>query len=179
MLRFFFDRFGWFVRFLEMVGVVEAILLFQLFHWEEGLQWTEYLYFLLVAQVLFVKLCDMIPWYPSDGGHRARTGSPPIKARDWLRQTERIGIEVHFRKARVPTSYIFATASALYLLGLSGMAIIIANLMIAVITTVNGIQLWFHYHDKEELPINYFTKNQHLEKGVAINEEPRFQSLES
>ncbi|MDO8462525.1 MAG: hypothetical protein Q7S98_06710 [Deltaproteobacteria bacterium] len=153
MLRFFFGRSSRFVGFLEMAGLVQSLILLQLIHWQEGLELWEGFFLLLFAQYLFIRVCDLIAWYP--------------------RQGRGIGIEVHFKKALVPTSYILALSLFIVLAGFHLPILIVANLLTAVIATVNGILIWFYFYDKEELPVNYFSLNQHLQKKEPVKEAGR------
>lgn len=96
----------------------------------------------LVAAYLWVRICDLVPWY----------GLGP--------EGKNLGIRVHFEKALVPTSYILAVASSLCLAGMGGLslaAVILADLCMLIVAPVNGILIWFHFHDREELPVNYFS----------------------
>ncbi|MBI1909501.1 MAG: hypothetical protein HYS22_04970 [Deltaproteobacteria bacterium] len=150
MLRFFFNRSSGFVRFLETLGVVEAVILLQLFHWREGLTVPEWLFLFLLFQSLLMKVCDLIHWYPEP----QRT----------------IGIEVHFKKAMVAIAYILSLSSSFILAGIFLPAVIIGNLSMMVFTVGNVVLLWLHFHDKEELPINWFTLNRHLKEEKPAEE---------
>lgn len=110
---------------------------------------TFYLFALLLIQYLFVRGCDLYPWYP-------RWETPEDFS------DRQVGIRVHFLKALVPTSYILAVTSFTCLLGvdwLSFVIVLLADLLLFVVSGVNGILIWFHCHDKEPLPVNYFSLN--------------------
>ncbi|MDO8644914.1 MAG: hypothetical protein Q7S00_08130 [bacterium] len=141
MLKFFFNRFSWVARFAEGLGVIGTYFFLQLFHWGE-LTLTEGLFLLVVAQYLFIRTCDLIAWYPHEG--------------------RQLGIEVHFKKVVVVASYGLALAAWSCLFGFKLPTLIFTNLVLLFISFVNGTQIWFHFHDEEELPINYFTQNRHL-----------------
>jgi len=146
MINFLFDRFGWMVRFMEGVGAIGAYLFLQLFHWKEGITFAESLFLLVLVQHIFFRVCDSISWYPNEG--------------------RQLGIEVHFKKALVPSSYALALTAWTCLFGFQLPLLILANLVLFFMTMVNIIQIWFHFHDKEDLPVNYFTSNRHLEEEL-------------
>ena len=105
---------------------------------------------LLLLQYGFVRACHGINWYP-EAKHR-RTGDPEL------------GIEVHFLKALVPTSYILAASSLLFFFGMQWTSMILANLMLFVVSGVNGILVAFHWRDDRRIPVNYFTRNLYLQE---------------
>jgi hypothetical protein len=151
-MKVLFNRTSRVVRTLEASGV----LLSTLYFWRKfspagsGLDPTTIFLAFLVACYIFIRACDLIDWYPQ----RKRLAGEP----------ERIGIRVHFQKALVPTSYIlFITAmAALWDIPVVSITIVIlADLMMLVIAPVNGIQIYFHLRDKDPLPMNHFSLNQH------------------
>jgi hypothetical protein len=144
MLKFFFDRSSWVVRLLEAVGV--AAVLYDFFHLKAG----GFLFLFLVVGYLFIRICAVIRWYP----HEARG----------------IGIEVHFFKTLVPASYILAIASAVLFLKIFWISmpiLILADLMMLVLISVNGILVYFYLRDKDPLPVNYFSSNKYLGKDTV------------
>ncbi|HSA60410.1 MAG TPA: hypothetical protein VLJ37_12090 [bacterium] len=148
-LKTLFNRESPVVRSLEVAGVVLAGL--QLWKHLLPFDWRGGLFLFLVACCLFIFACDLIRWYPGS----ERTDGP----------RQKIGIEVHFLKARVPTSYILAIASALALLQIpyvSTGVVLLADLMMLVVAPVNGILIWFHRFDKDTTPMNYFSLNKYL-----------------
>lgn len=113
--------------------------------------WRDGLFLFLLACSLFIFTCDLIRWYPDSERPEGRG--------------QKIGIEIHFLKARVPTSYILAVTAALALAGipyLSTGAVILADLMMLVVAPVNGILIWFHVRDKDPTPMNFFSLNKYL-----------------
>lgn len=144
-----FNRESPVVRSLEVVGVVLA----GIYLWKNLIPFDgqDGLFLLLLACSLFVFACDLIPWYP--------VSEKPEGAR------QKIGIEVHFLKARVPTSYILVVASVAALLHIpyvSLIVLILVDVMMLVVAPVNGILIWFHRFDKDPTPMNYFSLNKYL-----------------
>jgi hypothetical protein len=140
MYKVLFDRSAFFVRSLEFLGLASATYTL----WSRP-SWGAIgsLLFLLLAQYLFVRICDALPWYGYSMG-----------------ATKQIGIRVHFQKALVPTSYtLFLTTLTLLheVKFLSLTILILANLMMMVLVGVNGILIFFHLKDDDPLPINYFS----------------------
>jgi hypothetical protein len=148
-LKTLFNRESPVVRSLEVVGVALA----GVHLWRNLLpfDWRGGLFLFLLALSLFIFACDIIDWYPADQKPKG--------------PKQKIGIEVHFLKARVPTSYILAITSALALLRIpyvSTIAVILAVVMMLVVAPVNGILIWFHRKDKDVTPMNYFSLNKYL-----------------
>lgn len=144
-----FNRESPVVRSLEIVGVFLA----GIYLWKNLIpfDWQDGLFLVLLACSLFVFACDLFPWYASF----EKPEGPKQK----------IGIEVHFLKARVPTSYILVVASIAALLQIPYVTIIVlvlVDLMMLVVAPVNGILIWFHRFDKDPTPMNYFSLNKYL-----------------
>lgn len=147
MIRFLFHRESFVVRMMEILGVFFSILYLRQnladFDWRAGL------FLLLLLQYLFVRVCDLVNWYP--------------KAE--RENTKKIGIQVHFQKALVPTSFILAITSFLGLMSVpyvSTGVLIFSILLMLVVAPVNGILLYFHFRDKDTLPMNFFSLNTYL-----------------
>jgi hypothetical protein len=148
-LKVLFNRESPVVRSLEAIGVVLA----GVYLWRHAIpfDWRDGLFLFLLACALFIFACDLKRWYPDS----ERPEGPGQK----------IGIEVHFLKARVPTSYILAVTSIVALLDvpyLSTGIVLLADLMMLVVAPVNGILIWFHRFDKDTTPMNYFSLNKYL-----------------
>lgn len=140
MLRFWFHRNSPFPRLLEILGVVVSVLILKQELPHPDL--ATWLYLLVLLNALLIWGCDWKDWYaPAD---------------------RQLGIAVHFRKARIPTSYILVITSLLYAAGLRYAIVIPAVLCLLAISFVNGILIHFHHHDKDPLPINYFSSNKYL-----------------
>ena len=112
----------------------------------------------LLATYLFVRICALIRWYPKE----ERPAEGP----------KRIGIEIHFIKALVPTSYILAITSTFCLLDIPYLTtgiVIFADLLMLIVAPVNGIQIYFHLKDKDPFPINYFSLNKYLREDLQTS----------
>lgn len=160
-LKVLFHRTSPIVRTLEVGGVALSTLYFKR-AWETyGFDLNTGLFCFLVVSYLFIRACDLIPWYPK---RTRREGQP-----------ERVGIQVHFQKALVPTSYILFLTSLLALWRVpvvSTTVLVLADLMMLVIAPVNGIQIYFHLRDKDPLPINYFSLNEYKDAVSEVTSEP-------
>lgn len=155
-LKVLFNRESPVVRSLEAIGIVLA----GVHLWKNLLpfDWRGGLFLFLVACALFIFACDLRPWYPAS------------ERPDGRRQ--KIGIEVHFLKARVPTSYILAITSGIALLRIpyvSTVVVILAVAMMLVVAPVNGILIWFHRFDKDATPMNYFSLNKYLRSHSGVS----------
>jgi len=141
------------VRILEGIGVVGSYLFFQIRFATGDFNTTFYLYLFLAATYLWVRGCDLYPWYPD-------AETPPGYT------PRQVGIRVHFLKALVPTSYLLGIVSFLCLLGIESLsftATLAAGLCMVVVASVNGILIWFHRFDQERLPVNYFSLGKYKE----------------
>lgn len=162
MTRFFFNRHSKIVGLLELAGVVLAALVL----WRDW-GWFDLrfcLFLLMLSCYLIIRICDWIPWYSKS---QRVIGGTIDKTESCCSSPKRldIGIEVHFKKALVPTSYILFLASLMIYLEVSYISmglVILADLMMIVVTPVNGIMIYFHFKDKDPMPINYFSNNIYL-----------------
>lgn len=153
MLRILFGRYSRLVRTLEVVTLLCAGWIIT--QRVQTASWfaADTLLAVLWGHYVFIRFCHMFPWYPNA----------------WHRDPEvpELGIEVHFIKSLVPTSYILAISSLVHLTHipwLSWTILITANLMMVVVSGVNVILLSFHLRDKDPLPVNHFTHNLHLDE---------------
>lgn len=138
------------VRLLEVGGVILSLVYLKGKLSDPNLATGPFLF--LFVCYLFVRICDWIHWYP---------GEP-----------RGIGIEVHFRKALVPTSYILSISSIFALWNipyLSTAVVVFAVLLMLVVAPVNGIQIYFHLRDKDPLSINYFSLNKYLHNNPCTD----------
>jgi hypothetical protein len=148
-MKVLFNRESPVVRSLEVVGLaLSAVTL-----WKQLIPFDlrDGLFLFLLACCLFIFACDFIDWYPAS----EKPEGPKQK----------IGIEVHFLKARVPTSYILAVTAAVALLDIPYVStglVFLADLMMLVVAPVNGILIWFHRKDHDTTPMNYFSQNKYL-----------------
>ncbi len=145
MLKVLFGRYSRVIRLVEAVALVLTGVI--VYGWWKAGSWDipDALYSLLLLQYAWIRFCYFYPWYPA------------VKSQD--PEVPELGIEIHFVKALVPTSYILAATALLSLLGLAWPATILANLMMFVVSGVNVILVWFHFHDKDPLPVNFFTRS--------------------
>src|SRR5262249_50206872 len=105
---------------------------------------------------VFLRVCDLSPWYK---GFNKAANSP------------KRGIEVHFQKTLVPTSYaLFVTAFAclLRIPILSAAVVALACVMMMIIVPVNFILISFHRRDRDPLPINYFSSNEYKTEETTL-----------
>lgn len=154
MFKILFNRYSLVVRLMELIGVINSII--YLWNFEAA-----YLYLFLLLTYLFVRTCALVRWYPN--GERPKMG------------VKHIGIEVHFVKALVPTSYILAVTSTFCLLDIPYLTtgiVIFADLLMLIVAPVNGIQIYFHLKDKDPFPINYFSLNKYLGEDTALPPNP-------
>ncbi len=155
MLKILFNRSSSVVRFLELIGALGSVLYLK--HNLHLISLNTGLFLFLLATYFFIRFCDLKNWYPREDRSRHKEA--------------KIGIEVHFHKALVPTSYILAITSFFCLLGLPFITpaiLVIADLMMSVVVLVNGILICFHKRDKDSLPVNYFSSNQYLQSYEKI-----------
>lgn len=149
-MKILFNRESYVVRSLEIVGAVMSAFYLRraVFH----IDWTAGFFCFFLISYLFIRICEGINWYPAyDAGDR---------------DSRHIGIRVHFQKALVPTSYIFAISALFALMDIpvvSSAVVILAAVLMMVVAPVNGILIYFHLRDKDPLSINYFSQN-HYEK---------------
>lgn len=79
----------------------------------------------------------------------------------WHKKAKRYdGIELQFKKAMIPTSYIMALTSAVGYLTGTTFLLWVAIFLLAILLHVNVILLYLHFKDKNTTPINYFSSNQ-------------------
>lgn len=113
---------------------------------------TSVLLILVIAEYAFIRYCASRRW------HR--------NAPRWS------GIEKHFKKALVPTSYIIAILGACLLLFPSALLPAIAAFLLAVVVHVNVILLYFHFRNKDDTPANYYSGGKFLKSGGHFIGEP-------
>ncbi len=136
MLRFLFHRFSPTVLALEgvgalLIGAAAARALIQGCGLPQGI-----LLGAVIALYLFLRLCATKRWY---------RGCPR-----WS------GIELQFKKALVPASYILAISGSWYWLSPSAWPLLIAAAMLAVVAHVNIILLFLHRRDRGTTPPGFY-----------------------
>lgn len=133
------------VHVLALAGWIETIThLIQLkSQWISRGSLTGYLFIFFSFLAFVITLLRFIPWNgPNNRGY---------------------GIEEHFEKTIVPSSYILVITNTLHFLWIKGWPILlVASLMLIVIQGVNIILLYFHFKDYDLTPPSYFSRNLHL-----------------
>ncbi len=154
MLKILFGRYSRFVRLVELAGVILSALI--IYRWSQlGMQGLpDILFAFILVHYGWIRFCFLFPWYPG-----VKSGDPD--------QPE-LGIVIHFLKALVPMSYVLCLTAILYLLGFTWVPTILANVIMIVVSGVNVILVWFHWHDKDSLPVNFFTRELILAKEPPI-----------
>ncbi|KAB2837760.1 hypothetical protein F9K50_10435 [bacterium] len=146
MLKFFFNRSSYMVRFMNALAAVEmGLLLWRAWRGEAVLGLSSYF---LMGTWWVLNLLNWIPWYPERKGPDGR----PAK----------LGIRLHLHKNIVPASYLLALAFALKLLGASELVLFPFCILFLPIYYVSGILLYFHFRDPSSLTPGYFSHNFYL-----------------
>lgn len=143
-LKFFFNRKGAVVLSLTAIGWL--LMLWNLSRLPaegagRGLLTVSTL-LVFAAFSLFITVTRFVPWY--------------------AKQFRGFGIEEHFEKTLVPTSYIMVVSGIIYRLWETCWPLLLTvNLLLVVIISVNFILLYFHFRDHDPLPPSYFAQNLH------------------
>ncbi|MFA4873992.1 MAG: hypothetical protein WC956_00890 [bacterium] len=149
MIKFFFNRFSRAVTAMEIAGA----LLLSLAALRSILMGTSVAQGILLSVVAalyaFIRLCTSVRWY-----------------RDAPRYS---GIELQFRKAIVPTSYVMAIFLAWFAASPSAAPLAIAAFMLAVVAHVNVILLYLRSRDNDRTPVNFYSSGAFLN---SLNDAP-------
>lgn len=146
MLKLFFNRNSFMVRFVNALACAEiALLLWQAWSGTRALGFSSYF---LMATWWILNLINWIPWYSERHGPDGK----PAK----------LGIRLHLHKNIVPSAYVLATAFALKLLGASELALIPFVVLFLPVYYVCGMLLFFHFRDPSSLTPGYFSHNFYL-----------------
>ena len=142
MLKFFFNKDSKVVLGMEILGVTTLIMLLVTL-WPAGKTIPIKIAFILyIVLYIFIRVFASLRWY---------------------KDAERYeGIELQFKRAMVPTSYILPLSNILLLIGGPGVLLYFSDFLLIVIAHVNVILIYFHLKDRETLKVNYFTHNKHL-----------------
>lgn len=116
-------------------------------------------FILFIFLYLFIRFLSVARWYGADGKNVL---VPSGWVNPFSSNENFEGIELQFKKAMVPTSYILPFFMFLLLIGAPAFILLFANILLLVIAHVAVILLYFHARDKEALPVNYYTHNKHL-----------------
>jgi len=139
MIKFFFNRFSKAVLLMEIAGIalvsIGSILVF--------LKGAGTLFIVLLAIVsaeyAFIRYCTLRRWYAS---------SPR-----WS------GIELHFKKITVATSYILVLLGICILLVPPTIPLIVAAVLLAIIAHINVILLYLRRKDNFPTSANLFSRH--------------------
>jgi hypothetical protein len=137
MLRFFFHRDSKMVLIMEIFGLGGVLCIgIQLFSGQVPL--VSSIFFIVVfTEYTFIRFCALKRWY----AHQDRSA----------------GIGLHFKKAMVPTSYILACNTWLFVLTHQGVFLAAAFALFMIIIHVHIILLVLHRKDHNENDINVFS----------------------
>lgn len=142
MLSFFFNRFSRMVLAMEVVGLLLfAIAAVRIWGGNASLL-ARILFATVLIEYAFIRFCTTRRWY---------RGVPRFS-----------GIELQFKKALVPTSYILAIIGLLLLPFPSAVPLAVAALLLAVVAHVNVILLYFHASDRDPTPVNFYSSGAFL-----------------
>lgn len=133
MLRFFFNRNGWFVLALESIGVLGFFMLALSGRWSAIL--TIYL-----ASYLFIRFSAVWNWYEN---------KLDLKGND-------AGIGLHFKKMLVAAAYVIAFTNIFVLAGFNWPVYLSIGLLLFIIH-IHIILLYFHFKDRDTTPPNFFS----------------------
>ena len=136
IITFLFNRFSKVVLVMEVLGLV-LILHATRIIFSESNPLHIALLVVVLCEYIFIRYCATRRWYK--------------EAPRWA------GIELQFKKALVPTSYILAILGATLLGSLRTIPLAIALVLLAVIAHVNVILINLHRRDRDNTPVNYFS----------------------
>lgn len=142
MLSFFFNRKSKVVLLMEAIGVALMIFVSLRIFSTCGHSLTKILLVLVLMEYAFLRTCAGIRWYRNS----ARFS----------------GIELQFKKALVPTSYILSVAGFCLLVGPSVVVLSFSFVLISVVAHVNVILIYFHIKDDDQTPSNFFSSGRFL-----------------
>ena len=137
MLSFFFNRFSKIVYVMEIIGVPLVGLAAVHVFGGQGGAGAFVLMLIVLVEFVFIRICAIVHWYKG-----VPRGS---------------GIELHFRKMVVATSYAMALLGVALLFAPPIVPLVIVALIFGIIAHINAILLYFHFHDKNTLPVNCYT----------------------
>lgn len=127
MLSFFFNRFSKTVLLMEVAGIVFVTAASMKIYASSDRPLIKILLTAAILEYVFIRICAIRRWY----GYSPRFS----------------GIELQFKKALVPTSYIMAFMGAGLLVTPSILFPIISIIFFGVIAHVNIILIYFHMKD--------------------------------
>lgn len=132
---------------MEIAGILfTAGWIYQLAH-DQPSWLTKTLLAIYIVEYLFLRLCATKRWYKNAARYE--------------------GIELHFKKGMIPTSYMMAVASGVGFFTGSTLLLWPVIVLIGVIAHVNVILFALHYKDKNKTPVNYYSNNKYLHHAVG------------
>lgn len=134
MLKFFFNRFSKVVYTMEILGVLLTV------GWVTQTKAVSIPLVIYLVEYLSLRFCATLRWHK--GAKRYE------------------GIELQFKKAMIPTSYIMVLTSGVGYFTGTTFLLWVAIFLLAILLHVNVILLYLHWKDKNTTPINYFSSNQ-------------------
>lgn len=142
MLKLFFNKKSPVVYAAEAIGVALFVILI-VDRWpSEKTIAQQVVFYIYIFEYLFIRLFASIKWYKNAERYE--------------------GIELQFKKAMVPASYIIAIFNLILLVNGPVFLLYIAIFLLTIFAHVNVILIYFYIKDKESLPINYFTHGKYL-----------------
>lgn len=160
MGKFLFHYTSKFLLLLEAIGVLGLITL--IITWWPGNKSivTNIFFSILFVIYLLIRFFATFEWYNEDG-QKGFSFNKRKKVEGPL-NFNYPGIELQFKKALVPTSYILPIFTWLLVIGAPSFLLYIAVILLAIILHVNIILFYFYIRDNGSLPVNHFTHNKHI-----------------
>ena len=127
---------------------LEIVAIYLAAHKITTLSFSSAITFCFIATImlyLFLRMCAMLRWYPT-AYYRGRV------LRHYFP-----GIELHFRKAMVPTAYVMVLTMSWLALGGSSYILVLSTILLVAIAHVNAILIFLHFKDESNHPVNFLT----------------------
>jgi hypothetical protein len=148
MLKFFFNRNALTVKIAELSGLVLLMpATFICLAKNPG----------IIIRVLFIAFFAIYAFLRACAGFRWYKNAPPGA-----------GIELQFKKALVPTSYIMLLTGILLLITSPVAPLSVGILMFTLIAHVNAILIYLHFQDGDKTPPNFYTSRRFVQNDDAI-----------
>lgn len=141
MLRFFFDRFSKVVVMMEIAGVIFSALWLAEAWQNQPVLLSKILLGTYLGEYLILRFCATWRWHPEAKRYE--------------------GLELHFKKIMIPTSYILAIFSLAGWLANIFLHLWLAVALMGIMIYANLTLLYLHGKDKNKTPINYFSGNKY------------------
>lgn len=142
MLKFFFDRFSKVVTLMEVIGILlTSLMSYQLAFYSSTLL-TKILFAIFLSEYLFIRFCTTKRWHKEAKRYE--------------------GLELHFKKVMIPTSYLLAFQGVIGLTFHSTILLWLAIPILGFIVYVNATLLYLYAKDKNTTPINYYSHQKYL-----------------